>query len=84
MGDIKRGFSAKDAAVTRWRDAHSLPKPKRPPRQIEPGTPLLVVELRRKGMLQVRISRRIDVSAPTISRALAWVGLCGGCLSCCR
>jgi transposase InsO family protein len=59
-----------DLALT---DASS--RPKRSPRAIEPGRALLIVELRRRRMLQARIAKSVGVSEATVSRVLARAGL---------
>lgn len=58
---------------TGLQDASS--RPKTSPRQIAPGRALLIVELRRKNMLQAQIARQVGVSAATVSRVLARAGL---------
>jgi transposase InsO family protein len=50
-------------------------RPKRSPRAIEPGRALLIVELRRRRMLQARIAKSVGVSEATVSRVLARAGL---------
>ena len=45
------------------------------PRAIEPAKALLIVELRRRRMLQSSIGRSVGVSASTVSRVLARAGL---------
>jgi transposase InsO family protein len=47
----------------------------RSPRAIDPGKALLIVELRRRRMIQSRIARSVGVSASTVSRVLARAGL---------
>ena len=46
-------------------------RPKHSPRSIEPGKALLIVELRRRVMLQAQIARSVGVSESTVSRVLA-------------
>jgi transposase InsO family protein len=55
--------------------ADASSRPHRSPRAIEPATALLVVELRRRRMLQSKIARSVGVSASTVSRVLARAGL---------
>jgi transposase InsO family protein len=50
-------------------------RPTRSPRAIEPGKALLIVELRRRHMLQSHIARSAGVSESTVSRVLARAGL---------
>ena len=50
-------------------------RPVRSPRAIEPGKALLIVELRRRCMLQAQIARSVGVSESTVSRVLARAGL---------
>lgn len=50
-------------------------RPTRSPKAIEPAKALLIVELRRRRMLQSRIARSVGVSASTVSRVLARAGL---------
>jgi transposase InsO family protein len=50
-------------------------RPARSPRAIAPGTALLIVELRRRRMLQARIAKSVGVSESTVSRVLARAGL---------
>ena len=59
-----------DAALC---DASS--RPARSPRSIEPGKALLIVELRKRRMIQSRIARTAGVSESTVSRVLARAGL---------
>jgi hypothetical protein len=47
----------------------------RSPRAIDPAKALLIVELRRRQMIQSRIDRSVGVSASTVSRVLARAGL---------
>jgi len=54
-------------------DASSWPN--RSPRSIDPGKALLIVELRRRHMLQRQIARSVGVSDSTVSRVLARAGL---------
>ncbi len=55
------------------RDASS--RPARSPRSIDPAKALLIVELRRRRMIQSRIARSVGVSESTVSRVLARAGL---------
>ena len=55
------------------RDASS--RPARSPNTIDPAKALLIVELRRRRMLQNRIARSVGISASTVSRVLARAGL---------
>lgn len=50
-------------------------RPARSPRSIDPGKALLIVELRRRHMLQWQIARSAGVSESTVSRVLARAGL---------
>jgi transposase InsO family protein len=50
-------------------------RPARSPRAIEPAKALLIVELRRRRMIQTRIARSVGVSESTVSRVLARAGL---------
>lgn len=50
-------------------------RPTRSPRSIEPGKALLIVELRKRRMIQSRIARTAGVSESTVSRVLARAGL---------
>jgi len=55
--------------------ADASSRPNRSPRAIEPGKALLIVELRRRRMLQARIAKSVGVSEATVSRVLARAGL---------
>ena len=55
--------------------ADASSKPAHSPRAIEPAKALLIVELRRRRMLQVQIARSVEVSESTVSRVLARAGL---------
>lgn len=55
--------------------ADASSRPAHSPRTIEPAKALLIVELRRRRMLQARIARSVGVSASTVSRVLARAGL---------
>lgn len=55
--------------------ADASSRPKRSPRAIEPAKALLIVELRRRRMLQAQIARSSGVSESTVSRVLARAGL---------
>ena len=50
-------------------------RPARSPRQIDPGLALVIVELRRKLMLQAHIASYMGVSKATVSRVLRRAGL---------
>ncbi|MEO3715926.1 IS481 family transposase [Roseateles flavus] len=50
-------------------------RPAHSPRSIDPAKALLIVELRRRRMLQSNIARSVGVSASTVSRVLARAGL---------
>ncbi|WP_315124672.1 IS481 family transposase [Comamonas antarctica] len=55
--------------------ADASSRPARSPKSIEPGKALLIVELRKRRMLQSRIARSVGVSESTVSRVLARAGL---------
>ena len=55
--------------------ADASSRPMRSPRSIDPAKALLIVELRRRRMLQSRIARSVGVSESTVSRVLARAGL---------
>jgi transposase InsO family protein len=55
--------------------ADASSRPVRSPRAIEPGKALLIVELRRRSMLQARIAQSVGVSEATVSRVLRRAGL---------
>jgi transposase InsO family protein len=55
--------------------ADASSRPNRSPRAIDPGTAVLIVELRRRRMLQARIAKSVGVSEATVSRVLARAGL---------
>ncbi len=55
--------------------ADASSRPLRSPRSIEPGKALLIVELRRRHMLQARIAQGVGVSEATVSRVLKRAGL---------
>ena len=55
--------------------ADASSRPAKSPRAIEPTKALLIVELRRRHLLQERIARNVGVSAATVSRVLARAGL---------
>lgn len=55
--------------------ADASSRPKRSPRAIQPATALLIVELRRRRMLQARIAQSVGISESTVSRVLARAGL---------
>ena len=67
---LGRYLSAGEAGLV---DASS--RPTRSPRAIDPAKALLIVELRRRRMIQSRIARSVGVSASTVSRVLARAGL---------
>lgn len=50
-------------------------RPARSPRQIDPAVALVIVELRRKLMLQAQIASYVGVSKATVSRVLRRAGL---------
>jgi transposase InsO family protein len=50
-------------------------RPMRSPKAIDPAKALLIVELRRRRMLQSRIAHSVGVCASTVSRVLARAGL---------
>jgi transposase InsO family protein len=55
--------------------ADASSRPARSPRAIEPVKALLIVELRRRRMLQAKIAVSVGVSAATVGRVLARAGL---------
>lgn len=55
--------------------ADASSRPAHSPRAIEPGKALLIVELRRRRLMQVQIARSVGVSESTVSRVLARAGL---------
>jgi transposase InsO family protein len=55
--------------------ADASSRPARSPRSIEPAKALLIVELRRRSMLQRQIATAVGVSSATVSRVLARAGL---------
>jgi transposase InsO family protein len=55
--------------------ADASSRPSRSPRSIDAGKALLIVELRRKHLLQRQIASSVGVSDSTVSRVLARVGL---------
>jgi transposase InsO family protein len=55
--------------------ADASSRPTRSPRAIDAGKALLIVELRRRRMLQARIARSVGVSESTVSRVLARAGM---------
>ncbi|UDF36130.1 UNVERIFIED_ORG: IS481 family transposase [Shinella sp. XGS7] len=55
--------------------ADASSRPTHSPRAIAPAKALLIVELRRRRMLQSSIARSVGVSAATVSRVLARAGL---------
>jgi transposase InsO family protein len=67
---LGRYLSGGEAALA---DASS--RPARSPRAIDESKALLIVELRKRRMLQSRIASYCDVSASTVSRVLARAGL---------
>lgn len=50
-------------------------RPRRSPRSIKPATALLIVELRKRRLIQSRIARSVGVSISTVSRVLARAGI---------
>lgn len=67
---LGRYLAGGESALT---DASS--RPAHSPRAIEPAKALLIVELRRRRLLQVQIARSVGVSESTVSRVLARAGL---------
>ena len=67
---LGRYLAGGESALT---DASS--RPAHSPRAIEPAKALLIVELRRRRLLQVQIARSVGVSESTVSRVLACAGL---------
>lgn len=55
--------------------ADASSRPQRLPRSIDAGKALLIVELRKRRMIQSRIARSVGVSESTVSRVLARAGL---------
>jgi transposase InsO family protein len=55
--------------------ADASSRPARSPRSIDVGKALLIVELRKRRMLQSRIARSVGVSESTVSRVLSRAGL---------
>ncbi|WP_269633053.1 IS481 family transposase [Pelomonas sp. BJYL3] len=55
--------------------ADASSRPMHSPRSVDPAKALLIVELRRRRMLQSHIARSVGVSASTVSRVLARAGL---------
>ena len=55
--------------------ADASSRPVNSPRSIDPAKAVLIVELRRRRMLQSRIARSVGVSESTVSRVLARAGL---------
>ncbi|SEK16849.1 Transposase [Variovorax sp. OK212] len=55
--------------------ADASSKPARSPRAIDSGKVLLILELRKRRMLQSRIARSVGVSASTVSRVLTRAGM---------
>ncbi|RUD61481.1 hypothetical protein IPC1370_31480 [Pseudomonas aeruginosa] len=55
--------------------ADASSRPLRSPRAIDAGKALLIVELRKRRMLQARIARSVGVSESTVSRVLARAGM---------
>ena len=55
--------------------ADASSRPKRSPRALGPAKALLIVELRRRRMVQARIARSVGVSESSVSRVLARAGL---------
>ena len=67
---LGRYLSGGQAALA---DASS--RPARSPRSIEPAKALLIVELRKRRMLQAKIARSVGVCESTVCRVLARAGL---------
>lgn len=55
--------------------ADASSRPRRSPKTIDAGKALLIVELRKRRMLQARIARSVGVSESTVSRVLARAGM---------
>ncbi len=55
--------------------ADASSRPARSPRSIDPAKALLILELRKRRMIQSRIARSVGVSESTVSRVLARAGL---------
>ncbi|MGJ7553883.1 IS481 family transposase [Variovorax sp. RB3P1] len=55
--------------------ADASSRPMRSPKTINAGKALLIVELRKRRMLQARIARSVGVSESTVSRVLARAGM---------
>jgi transposase InsO family protein len=55
--------------------ADASSRPARSPRTIAPSKALLIVELRKRRMIQARIARNVGVSESTVSRVLARAGM---------
>jgi transposase InsO family protein len=55
--------------------ADASSRPARSPKAIDPAKALLIVELRRRSMLQAQIAKGVGVSTATVSRVLARAGL---------
>lgn len=55
--------------------ADASSKPNSSPRALAPCTALLIVELRKRRMLQARIAQSVGVSCSTVSRVLARAGM---------
>lgn len=55
--------------------ADASSRPMRSPRTTDAGKALLIVELRKRRMLQARIARSVGVSESTVSRVLARAGM---------
>ncbi len=55
--------------------ADASSRPTNSPRTIDPAKALLIVELRKRRLLQTRIARSVGVSESTVSRVLARAGL---------
>jgi len=85
LAQVARGHGVTVPTVRKWlgrylvvgveglRDASS--RPRRSPRAIEPGKALLIVELRRRRLVQAQIARSVGVSESTVSRVLSRAGL---------
>ena len=55
--------------------ADASSKPHHSPRALDPSKALLILELRKRRMLQARIARSVGVSCSTVSRILARAGI---------
>lgn len=55
--------------------ADASSKPRNSPRSLDPSKALLILELRKRRMLQARIARSVGVSCSTVSRVLTRAGI---------